>query len=48
MRRSIGLYGMATYRAVSSGPPELVLGFGNLSESRIDHGIATVADLLRR
>jgi len=47
MRRSIGLYGMATYRAVSSGPPELVLGFGNLSESRIEHGIAAVADLLR-
>jgi GntR family transcriptional regulator / MocR family aminotransferase len=47
LRRSIGLYGMGTYRAVSSGPPELVLGFGNLSESRIEHGIATVADLLR-
>lgn len=45
-RRSIGLYGMSTYRADSTGPPELVLGFGNLSESKIKQGIATIADLL--
>ncbi len=46
-RRSIGLYGMNGYRAAGSGPPALVLGFGNLSEARIEHGIVTVADLLR-
>jgi GntR family transcriptional regulator / MocR family aminotransferase len=46
--RSIGLYGMSGFR--SSGatrPPELVLGFGNLSEESIEHGIAAIADLLR-
>jgi GntR family transcriptional regulator / MocR family aminotransferase len=44
--RSVGLYGMSLYRAETTGPPELVLGFGNLSESTIDRGIATVADLI--
>jgi DNA-binding transcriptional MocR family regulator len=38
---------MSGYRATSSGPPALVLGFGNLSEARIERGIAAVADLLR-
>jgi GntR family transcriptional regulator / MocR family aminotransferase len=45
--RSIGLYGMSGFR--SSGatrPPELVLGFGNLSEESIEHGIGAIADLL--
>jgi len=37
---------MSLYRAETTGPPELVLGFGNLSESTIDRGIATVADLI--
>ncbi|HEY3003320.1 MAG TPA: PLP-dependent aminotransferase family protein [Kribbellaceae bacterium] len=46
-RRGIGLYGMSGYRATSSGPPAVVLGFGNLSEARIERGIAAVADLLR-
>jgi GntR family transcriptional regulator/MocR family aminotransferase len=47
--RDIGLYGMSRYR--SSGatePPELVLGFGNLTESAIRQGIRSVADLLAR
>lgn len=46
--RSIGLYGMSDHR--SSGepsPPELVIGFGDVSESSIRRGIATVADLLQ-
>ena len=45
--RSIGLYGMSEFR--SSGatrPPELVLGFGNLSEGAIERGIAAISDLL--
>jgi GntR family transcriptional regulator / MocR family aminotransferase len=45
-RRSIGLYGMSLYRAESTGPAELVLGFGSLTEAKIELGIATVADLL--
>jgi GntR family transcriptional regulator / MocR family aminotransferase len=45
--RSIGLYGMSSYRlADRSGPPQLVLGFGNLSEPAIERGIAAVSDLL--
>ncbi len=46
-QRSIGLYGMSANRADNStDPPQLVLGFGNLSESSIRDGIAAVADLL--
>ena len=46
--RSVGLYGMAPFRAVhGTAPPQLVLGFGLVSERAIDAGIAAVADLLR-
>jgi GntR family transcriptional regulator / MocR family aminotransferase len=45
--RSIGLYGMSSYRPSGlAGRPALVLGFGNLSEAAIERGIATIADLL--
>jgi GntR family transcriptional regulator / MocR family aminotransferase len=45
--RSIGLHGMSSYRpSGSAGPPQLVLGFGNLTEAAIARGIDTVADLL--
>jgi GntR family transcriptional regulator / MocR family aminotransferase len=45
--RSVGLEGMSDYRpGGGSGPPQLVLGFGNLSEVAIERGIRTVADLL--
>jgi GntR family transcriptional regulator/MocR family aminotransferase len=45
--RSIGLYPMSGYRADGrTSPPELALGFGNLTEPAITRGIATVADLL--
>jgi GntR family transcriptional regulator / MocR family aminotransferase len=45
--RSIGLYGMSMYRPSGlAGPPALVLGFGNLTETAIERGIATIADLL--
>jgi GntR family transcriptional regulator / MocR family aminotransferase len=45
--RSIGLYGMTSYRFDGrSGPPEIVLGFGNLTEAAIARGIAAVGDLL--
>jgi GntR family transcriptional regulator/MocR family aminotransferase len=46
--RSVGLYGMSRYRVGKhSGPPQLVLGFGNLTADAIADGIGTVADLLR-
>ncbi|HEY6279984.1 MAG TPA: PLP-dependent aminotransferase family protein [Streptosporangiaceae bacterium] len=45
--RLVGLYGMGRYRAAGgAGPPQLVLGFGNVSEHAIEPGIAAVADLL--
>jgi GntR family transcriptional regulator/MocR family aminotransferase len=45
--RKIGLYGMSSYRPSGrSGPPQLVLGFGNLSEAAIERGISAIADLL--
>ncbi len=47
-RRSVGLYGMASFRASrGAAPPQLVLGFGLVSERAIEAGIAAVADLLR-
>jgi GntR family transcriptional regulator / MocR family aminotransferase len=46
--RSVGLYGMSPHRATSApAPPQLVLGFGQVSERAIEPGIAAVADLLR-
>jgi GntR family transcriptional regulator / MocR family aminotransferase len=45
--RAVGLYGMSQYRSTrATEPPQLVLGFGNLSERAISSGIAAVADLL--
>jgi GntR family transcriptional regulator / MocR family aminotransferase len=45
--RSIGLYGMSSYRPSGrTGAPQLVLGFGNLSGSTIERGIAAIGDLL--
>jgi len=45
--RLVGLYGMSGLRARAvSGPPQLVLGFGNVAERAIEPGIAAIADLL--
>lgn len=45
--RSIGLYAMASYRlSGQGGPPQMVLGFGNLTGAAIERGIRTIADLL--
>jgi GntR family transcriptional regulator/MocR family aminotransferase len=46
-KRSIGVYPMSRYRSDQLvGPPQLVIGFGNLSNPTIARGIATIADLL--
>ena len=46
--RGVGLYPMSDLRWSSEArPPELVIGFGDLSEQAIRRGIETVADLLR-
>jgi GntR family transcriptional regulator / MocR family aminotransferase len=45
--RSIGLYAMSGYCATgASRPPQLAIGFGDLSEAAIKRGVATVSDLL--
>jgi GntR family transcriptional regulator/MocR family aminotransferase len=45
--RSIGLYPMSRFRADGrSSPPQLVLGFGDVSEAAIQRGIQQVGDLL--
>jgi GntR family transcriptional regulator/MocR family aminotransferase len=33
--------------APAAGPPQLVIGFGNVTERAVQAGIAAVADLLR-
>ena len=46
--RSIGLHGMSQWRfSGAADPPELVIGFGNLTENTIRWGIAAIGDLLR-
>jgi GntR family transcriptional regulator/MocR family aminotransferase len=45
--RSVGLYPMCRYRSDGrTRPPQLALGFGNLTETSIARGVATVSDLL--
>jgi GntR family transcriptional regulator/MocR family aminotransferase len=46
--RSIGVYPMSGFRIRQDPeqPPELVLGFGNLTEAAIERGIAAIGDLL--
>jgi GntR family transcriptional regulator/MocR family aminotransferase len=47
--RGVGVYPMARYRlGAGAHPPQLVLGFGNLSEEAIRRGVAAIADLLTR
>jgi len=44
--RAIGLYPVSDVRAGGGDhPPDLLLGFGNLSEAAIGRGIAAIADL---
>jgi GntR family transcriptional regulator/MocR family aminotransferase len=46
-QRSVGLYAMGPQRSTTvAAPPQLVLGFGNVSERAVESGIAAVADLL--
>jgi GntR family transcriptional regulator/MocR family aminotransferase len=46
--RGVGLYGMSLHRASGrTSPPQLVLGFGNLTDRAIVAGLREVAYLLR-
>jgi GntR family transcriptional regulator/MocR family aminotransferase len=45
--RSIGLYGMSRFRFdKQTVPPQLVVGFANLTESAIERGVEAIGDLL--
>ncbi|MFJ2238763.1 PLP-dependent aminotransferase family protein [Streptomyces sp. NPDC087859] len=45
--RGVGLYGMSACRTSQAAePPQLVLGFGDVTERAIVEGVAAVADLL--
>lgn len=47
-RRSVGVYGMSRYRSGRGcDPPELVVGFGNVTEGAIRRGIGAIADLVQ-
>ena len=46
--RGVGLYAMQGHRIrPGDHPPQVVLGFGDVTPDQIRRGIATVADLLR-
>ncbi len=46
--RGVGLYPMSAYRMSGlTTPPQLVLGFGNVSDDAVERGIARIGDLLR-
>jgi GntR family transcriptional regulator/MocR family aminotransferase len=46
--RGVGLYGMSPSRSTKAvDPPQLILGFGNLTVRAIRDGITGIADLLR-
>jgi GntR family transcriptional regulator/MocR family aminotransferase len=45
--RGVAVYPLSGYRfGVADHPPQLVLGFGNLSEAAIERGVAAIGDLL--
>jgi GntR family transcriptional regulator/MocR family aminotransferase len=45
--RGVGLYGMSANRSTGAvDPPQLVLGFGNLSSNAIREGVLRIGDLL--
>jgi GntR family transcriptional regulator/MocR family aminotransferase len=47
LQRGVGLHGMSPFRATRAQVPgQLVMGFGNINERAIDHGIAAIAPLL--
>lgn len=45
--RGVGLEGLSLHRFAPRGPAGLVLGFGNLAEPAIEHGIRLVSEALR-
>jgi GntR family transcriptional regulator / MocR family aminotransferase len=44
--RGVGVEGLAWHRCAHGGPPGIVLGYGNLSEPAIRHGVNLIAEAL--
>ena len=45
--RSVRVYGLSRYRSDgATEPPELLLGFGNLTEAAIRRGVAVLGEVL--
>ncbi|HYM54467.1 MAG TPA: PLP-dependent aminotransferase family protein [Solirubrobacteraceae bacterium] len=42
--RGVGVEGLALHRFVPGGPPGLLLGYGNLSEPAIEHGVRLLGE----
>jgi GntR family transcriptional regulator/MocR family aminotransferase len=44
--RGVGVEGISLHRFTGGGPPALVLGFGNLPEPAIEHGVRLLGEAL--
>jgi GntR family transcriptional regulator / MocR family aminotransferase len=44
--RGVGMEGLAWHRYTHGGPPGILLGYGNLSEPAIEHGVRLIAEAL--
>ena len=44
--RGVGMEGLASHRFTHGGPPGVLLGYGNLSEPAIAHGVRLIAEAL--
>jgi GntR family transcriptional regulator/MocR family aminotransferase len=42
--RGVGMEGLSWHRFTHGGPPGVLLGFGNLSEPAIEHGVRLLAE----
>jgi GntR family transcriptional regulator/MocR family aminotransferase len=45
-RRGVGIEGLSQHRFADGGPPGVILGYGNLAEPALDHGVQLIADTL--
>jgi GntR family transcriptional regulator/MocR family aminotransferase len=44
--RGVGIEGLSWHRFTAGGPPGILLGYGNLSEPAIEHGVRLIAEAL--
>jgi len=44
--RGVGIEGLSWHRFTPGGPPGMLLGYGNLSEPAIEHGVRLIAEAL--